>query len=181
MSLLTESFIREAASRRSLNESIRSINSFGRISEEEWFDIFLSHSYLDQELIAGIYNILTSQGLSVYVDWIVDPQLDRNNVTRESAELIRERMFHCRSLLYAISVAARMSRWMPWELGCVDGHTLHKCAILPISKVDTSSFVREEYLKLYPVVKRVDYSSSLFVTDSDDNNYGENIKNWIRK
>ena len=117
----------------------------------------------------------------MYVDWIVDPQLDRTNVTRESAELIRERMFHCRSLLYAMSVAAGMSKWMPWELGCVDGHTLHKCAILPISKVDTSTFVREEYLKLYPVVKRVDNGSSLFVTDSNNNNYGENIKNWLRK
>lgn len=41
---------------------------------------------------------------------------------------------------------------MPWELGVVDGHT-KKCAILPILASYTDVYSKQEYLKLYPVVK----------------------------
>ncbi|WP_416850670.1 hypothetical protein [Flavobacterium sp. LT1R49] len=35
---------------------------------------------------------LSNQGYSVYVDWIIDPELDRNNITKKSATLIRSRL-----------------------------------------------------------------------------------------
>lgn len=57
-----------------------------------------------------------------------------------------------RILLYAQSPNAAMSRWMPWELGIVDGHT-KKCAILPIFASITDVYNKQEYLKLYPVIK----------------------------
>lgn len=75
------------------------------------FDIFLSHSFLDKEVVKGLYNTLTEQGFSVYVDWIVDSDLNRSFVTKESAEKIRKRMDQSRSLLYAISTNAEMSKW----------------------------------------------------------------------
>lgn len=89
---------------------------------------------MDKEVVKGLYNTLTEQGFSVYVDWIVDPDLNRSFVTKESAEKIRKRMDQSRSLLYAISTNAEMSKWMPWELGYVDGIPGHKCAILPVTK-----------------------------------------------
>ena len=92
-------------------------------------------------------------GFKVYVDWIVDPELDRTNVTKETAELIRNRMKNSKSLLLAISTNAAMSKWMPWELGFVDGNT-NRCAIVPVSKDNLSltTFTRVEYLKLYPYI-----------------------------
>jgi hypothetical protein len=124
--------------------------------DKEYFDIFLSHSFLDKEEVKGLYIELTNLGYNVYVDWIVDPQLDRNNVTKESAELIRKRMKSSRSLLLAISTNAEMSKWMPWELGYVDGHT-SKCAIIPVSRESYAPkvFLGREYLKLYPFIKKV--------------------------
>ncbi len=120
------------------------------------FDIFLSHCFLDKEVVKGLFLDLTSQGFKVYVDWIVDPNLDRSNVTKESAELIRNRMKSSRSLLLAISANASASKWMPWELGYVDGNT-NKCAIIPVydsSYNNPSSYTGFEYLKLYPYIKK---------------------------
>ncbi len=117
------------------------------------FDIFLSHSYLDREEVYGLYLELTEMGYIVYVDWIVDSHLDRTNVTKETAELIRNRMKNSKTLLLAISTNAEMSKWMPWELGFVDGNT-GRCAIVPVSKSSITSFNRVEYLKLYPYIQR---------------------------
>lgn len=145
------------------------------------FDIFLSHSFLDKEDVKGLYDELTSMGISVYVDWIIDPQLDRNNVTRESAELIRNRMKISKTLLLAISDSAAMSKWMPWELGYVDGNT-RKCAIVPVSKdnVPRKEFVRAEYLLLYPYIKRAEIG---FTTDAylvESANRYVKFYDWIR-
>ena len=131
------------------------------------FDVFLSHSYLDREEVLGLYNELTEMGFYVYVDWIVDPELDRTNVTKASAELIRNRMKNSKSLLLAISTNAEMSKWMPWELGFVDGNT-NRCAIIPVSKdnLNLYSFNRVEYLKLYPYLDR-------------ETNRAGNMKLWI--
>lgn len=120
------------------------------------FDIFLSHSFLDKAEVQGLYQELTDFGYSVYVDWIVDPHLDRANVTKESATLVRERMKNSKTLLLAISTNATMSKWIPWELGYVDGNT-NKCAIIPVSKESTApkSFKGTEYLILYPFIKKL--------------------------
>lgn len=120
------------------------------------FDIFLSHSFLDKAEVQGLYQELTDFGFSVYVDWIVDPHLDRENVTKESATLVRERMKNSRTLLLAISTNATMSKWIPWELGYVDGNT-NKCAIIPVSKESTPPklFKGAEYLVLYPFIKKL--------------------------
>lgn len=147
------------------------------------FDIFLCHSFLDREEIEGIYIELTNQGFSVYVDWIIDPQLDRNNVTKATAELIRDRLKMSKSLLLAMSVHADLSRWIPWELGFVDGHT-NLCTLFPVSKDPNppNTFQRAEYLQLYPYIKRANinnYSTEIFITESSHTYV--TFDNWIRQ
>ncbi len=116
------------------------------------YDIFLSHSFSDAELILGVKRILEKEGFTVYVDWLEDPHLDRNNVTKETAEYIRARMKACGSLVYATSENARASKWMPWELGFFDGYKPGKVAILPLMNSENDSFKGQEYLSLYPVL-----------------------------
>jgi hypothetical protein len=135
------------------------------------FDIFLSHSFLDKSEVQGLYQELTDFGYKVYVDWIVDPHLDRANVTKETATLIQLRLKASKSLLLAISTNAAMSKWMPWELGYVDGHT-NKCAIIPVSKdrIPPKSFKGTEYLLLYPFIKKLpqrDGENKLWVIESE--------------
>lgn len=96
-------------------------------------------------------------GFTVYVDWIDDHQLDRSHVSRATADRLRERMDHCRCLIYVDSEGADHSRWMPWELGYVDARHRSRVAILPIQSQETSNFPvyrGQEYLSLYPYVDK---------------------------
>jgi hypothetical protein len=114
------------------------------------FDIFLSHSYEDAEVIAGIKGMIEDQDLSVYVDWIEDSQADRNQVTTATADMLRQRMNHSRFLLYASSKASVASKWMPWELGYFDGLRNDHVGIVPIVQSEDATFRGQEYLGLYP-------------------------------
>ena len=37
------------------------------------FDIFLSHSSKDKQLILGVKQLIEDSGYSVYIDWVDDP------------------------------------------------------------------------------------------------------------
>ena len=119
------------------------------------FDVFLSHSRLDAEIIAGVKRLLEARRLSVYVDWIEDPQLDRARVTPKTAELLRTRMRQCKSLVFATSNSSPDSKWMPWELGYFDGRKPGHVAILPLVATAGSGFSGQEYLGLYPQVEDI--------------------------
>lgn len=119
------------------------------------FDVFLSYSFRDAVLILGLKRVLEGDGLSVYVDWIEDPQLDRARVNATTAAHLRERMKRCRLLVYATSQNASTSRWMPWELGFFDGvHGPDRVAICPIAR-GAGSYTGEEYLGLYKTLEKV--------------------------
>ncbi len=136
------------------------------------FDIFLAHSLNDQQAVYGLYIDLTDQGFSVYVDWIVDGQLDRDNVTNESAEVIRGRLKSSKSLLLAMSTNAIVSKWIPWELGYVDGHNSN-CALVPVveGSAHQKSFKGKEYFTLYPYITRMPIKGQIdkrWVVESDN-------------
>lgn len=170
MALFTSSYLRNKYSSTLITEKKIYFSNVDKSNLK--FDIFLSHSYLDREEVYGLYRELTEMGYKVYVDWVVDSHLDRKNVTKETAELIRERMKSSSTLLLAISTNAEMSKWMPWELGFVDGNT-GRCAIVAVSKdnLTLNTFNRVEYLKLYPYIDRVTDTSGkmkLWVNDERD-------------
>ncbi|MBQ2644892.1 toll/interleukin-1 receptor domain-containing protein [bacterium] len=117
------------------------------------FNIFLSHSYADKEYILELKRILENYGYSVYVDWITDGKtLSRDNVSKDTAKLIRKRMRQSKSMIFATSSNSPNSKWMPWELGCFDGLKNSKIAILPITNSENDSFIGQEYLRLYPYI-----------------------------
>jgi hypothetical protein len=126
-----------------------------RATSADRFDVFLSHSYADATTILGVYELLDAQGVSVYVDWIVDHQLDRTKVNRDTADTLRQRMRQCRSLIYAVSTSSRSSIWMPWELGYFDGMGRNnRISIMPIDE-DAPGNEGQEYLDLYPAIEKV--------------------------
>lgn len=155
MSYVTEAEVR-AAARRATQATFKTTASVLRESRDTartTFDVFLSHSYVDQDLVLGAKQILEDKGLTVYVDWINDPLLDRQTVTRVTAIKIRTRMRQCRTMFYLHSVNAKQSKWCPWELGYFDAftHPARKVFVFPVTGSDRS-FTTQEYLSLYDTV-----------------------------
>jgi hypothetical protein len=123
------------------------------------FGIFMSHSYEDAKVIAGIKIMIEQETrLTVYVDWIDDVLLDRSRVTPQTADVLRRRMRHSRFLLYATSNASANSKWMPWELGYFDGIKPNHVGILPIVLVSGDRFNGQEYLGLYPSYELIEFA-----------------------
>lgn len=166
MALLTENYVRQAAARAKLRfrKNAPEILVEARNTTNQSFDIFLSHSRLDSEIVLGVKVVLEEAGQTVYVDWLDDPNLDRSNVTPSTGEKLRSRMRQSKSMFYVHSGNATKSRWMPWELGYFDGMN-GNVAILPIVQTEQqTSFKGEEYLGLYPYVDVSNLTSSSFGT-----------------
>lgn len=178
MGLYTSSYLKSVARNTPFVESSR-LYSDTRSSTS--FDIFLSHSFLDKAAVEGLYFELSRMGFSVYVDWIVDPHLDRSNVTKATAEQVRQRLGSSRSLLLAISVNASVSKWMPWELGYADGR-ISNCAIVPVSDDPNppSSYQGFEYLSLYPYVSRLEDLQGARPVAVDSSTRYSLLKDFIR-
>lgn len=156
-------------SKRILRESVTAA------SDLDQFDVFLSHATKDAELILGVKSLLQDMGLSVYVDWIDDAQLDHAKVSRENADLLRRRMRQSKSLIWVATEAASNSKWMPWELGYFDGFRPDQVAVLPLVDSGSENFKGQEYLSLYPVVRKDRYSNTgeadVFVEDVGNNKW----------
>src|SRR2546421_12943190 len=121
MAFLTESRARSAAPYQTRSYAEAELRKSAATPLSTTFDVFLSHSFLDAQIILGVKELLEAEGLRVYVDWIEDAQLDRSRVTAKTADLLRNRMRHSESLIFATSATSSQSKWMPWELGYFDG------------------------------------------------------------
>ena len=153
MAFFTKEEARSAARTRTVISSERLLDeAVAATSDTQMFDIFLSHASKDAELVLGIKTLLEQQGLDVYVDWVVDTQLDLSSVSKSTAQLLRKRMAQSNSLIYMATASASNSKWMPWELGYFDGLRKRNVAILPLMDRPTDVFAGQEYLGLYPLV-----------------------------
>jgi hypothetical protein len=133
------------------NHLFKTANSI-YVGEYDSYDIFLSHSYNDRAIIPALKAELEKLGYKVYVDWIDDKLLSRDNVSKDTAKVLQKRMKQSKCLIYATSENSSSSRWMPWELGYFDGIKDKMVGILPIKKYGNNfrdDFKGEEYLGLY--------------------------------
>ncbi len=143
-----------------LNEVIQAFSSV----KYSQYDIFLTHRSTDKELIDILFLELKSDTYNVYVDWY-DPELNRDDITEKSAELIRLSIRKSKCLIYATPVSDDMSKWMPWECGYMDGYS-GNVAILPIMEEPDMKFKGQEFLGLYPLIKKGE-DNKLYVVFSD--------------
>jgi len=169
MGFYTKEYLRNLSS-----SGLKGTRTFSAVATESkkltQFDIFLSHSYKDKQYIEGLFLELSNLGFKVYVDWIIDPHLSRNNITKRTVEHIRKRMKQSKSLVYATSENASNSKWMPWELGFIDGDK-GRCSILPITNYESSNFNGQEFLSAYPYItkdgiKNMPHKKALWVRES---------------
>lgn len=170
MSFLTLKDLREYDSKETISKTASEslAESAVHFSTDNSYDIFLSHSYSDAEVILKVKQMLESYNHSVYVDWINDQQISREKVTTRTAEVLKQRMSVSTSLVYVPSLNSSESKWMQWELGYFDA-LKRKVAVLPILKDSSSGFDGLEFLGLYP-----------YIDVALDNN-SINKKLWVNK
>lgn len=160
--ILSKSYLLQEAERRNISEygtkkdqiiyeNTEMHTRYDSVQKRKIYDVFLSHSSLDKKLVLTLVNLFNEAGYSVYVDWIEDTQLDRNNVNKNTAQVLRNRMNGSRGLSYVATDNAINSKWCPWELGYFDGKKNGRCCILPI--MESQTFQGQEYLGLYPYMQ----------------------------
>jgi hypothetical protein len=135
----------------------KSLRASAGAARDATFDVFLSHCIRDAQAIEGVRHILLRSGLTVYVDWLEDPEMDRSRVTVATAQNLRMRMRNSRALIFATSEASPTSKWMPWELGYFDGLRPDRVAVLPLVESADRQFYGQEYLRLYPKMEDIGF------------------------
>lgn len=166
------------------NQILRENRAMFENREAKNYDLFLSHSYKDKELVIPLVELIQKCGYTVYVDWINDNKLDRNCVDKTTADLLRERMRQCKSLAYLTTSNTTDSKWRPWELGYYDGFSKNqRCCIIPVVEYNASTFKGQEYLGLYNYIQ-IDkgYNSNgydLWVHNVDKQSEYTNLKHWL--
>lgn len=163
--LFTETKLRARAQSRTTYSAKRAdqILKESRDTSLSDFDVFLSHSLLDSELILGAKLELEDRGLTVYVDWICDPLLDRTKVTTGTAAHLRNRMRQCKMLVYVHSDNAALSKWCPWELGYFDGLRSGNVFIMPVATTTKHTYDGQEYLGLYPYLEPASGTNNIWI------------------
>lgn len=155
MPLISEPELRRLAAdrRQRLREStdLGHRNLLMKAAALSHYDIFLSHSFRDKDLILGIAELFETFDYTVYLDWREDSRLDRATVNRETANTLKRRMSNSSALFFVPTDHAIESKWMPWELGFMDGKN-GKAAVFPVTQVDSGSsdYRGQEYLGIYP-------------------------------
>lgn len=185
--LLNQEFLRQEARISHMDsayEQAQVLNENNTIYfAQKTYDIFLSHSYLDHELVYTIVDLFNAAGYSVYVDWMIDSQLDRTKVDRQTSETLRKRMNLSKGLAYVSTSNIATSKWCPWELGYVDGQKCGRCAILPVMKTKQDEFKGQEYLSLYPYIDYNQVSNSakmeFWVNDPQDKEKYISLRKWL--
>lgn len=68
------------------------------------YDVFLSHSCLDEEELLKLKSILNSQGYTVYIDWINDREmLNRENKDENTWNVLYKRMDQADRMIYVMT------------------------------------------------------------------------------
>ena len=161
MSYATEAQVRRAAlmARTAARKSDKAaIEEASVASGNQRFDVFLSHSVTDRQLVRGTIELLRKRQLTVYVDWVSDADLERNGEEVQAAAMVKARMRMCDSLLYLHSEHSRSSRWCPWELGYFDAlkHPEERVFVFPITP-DGENYEGQSYLRLYEALEIGDF------------------------
>ena len=178
---------RVVASKYAIDEAVlleSEMKNFSRYDETKIYDVFLSHSYKDRVAVAGLVKYLKRQyDYEIYVEWIEDRTLDRSHVTRKTAKTIKSRMKNCKCLFYVTSENAPSSKWMPWELGLMDG-LKEKVAICPLIREEASSddYQGQEYLGIYPYISEatIKGSDKLALWVNDDKKHYVVFEEWLK-
>ena len=69
--ILNETILRQAAQEARRSFAYESYSySIPHFDAAQNYDLFISHSFKDKDLVTGLYHLFTQAGYKVYIDWI---------------------------------------------------------------------------------------------------------------
>ncbi len=159
------------------NEYVGTIQTKGTAynSNEAEVTMFLSHSHKDRDLIQPTLAFLRSHGVKIYVDWMDEGMPDV--VSGETAKKLKERIKEQKKFVVLVTENSKDSRWVPWELGYADPTKgMDHIASLPVT--ESTDFVENEYLKIYP---KIQFVSDTWWVWLDDPQKLTTLAQWLRQ
>jgi hypothetical protein len=133
------------------------------------YHVFLSHAAADADEADKVRDALIAAKFRVYCDRHDDSELDRSKVSAETANVLRDRMRVSNAMVYVVSASARLSKWMPWELGFFDG-IRGKVLIYPVDEAARETAKHQEYLSLYTILEPGSLEATLRLETEQPNN-----------
>lgn len=107
------------------------------------FDLFISHSYKDKEIVSDVVRKANKHSLNCYVDWTADNDfLKRSLVSDYTKEVLKARMKQSKKLLFLSSVNSRESEWVAFELQYYQKEIQNEILMILIDGEDTHGFKR---------------------------------------
>ncbi|MDI9314420.1 MAG: toll/interleukin-1 receptor domain-containing protein [Hydrotalea sp.] len=136
--------------------SMQLVDSRTARGEKDIYDVFLSHSLKDKQLVKQIKHYLENTcNISVYIDWEEDAGTARDDVVDSIKDAIKK----SKNLLLLRTENAQDSSWIPWEVGYYDStHSADRICILLVEsdEFNASNFKHEEFLKQYHLLEKDD-------------------------
>jgi TIR domain len=87
------------------------------VQQHRQYDVFLSHSTKDHEMVLSLVSKLNALDQVVYVDWISDKEdLDRQKANDDTSQVLIERISASRCVLLMRTLNSDQSPWTAWEL-----------------------------------------------------------------
>jgi hypothetical protein len=169
-----EENFREKRSYAAINEAYEAHAKRAALQTE--VTVFLSHKHTDKDLVRQSIALLSSLGVSVYVDWMDSSMPPVTN--QATANKLKSKIRTSRKFILLASDDAVESKWCNWELGLGDAAKyLEHIAILPAGSRGRS-WKGNEYLGIYPVItSEYEYAVGTYYVE-----FGLNktpLQNWL--
>ena len=157
--------------------------SFEKRASYQSFDVFLSHSSKDEDILPSIINFISQYGVNVYIDKS-DKELPKET-SSETGEILKNRIREAKKFIVLVSQNSKDSKWIPWELGIADVKMkIENVAILPkVQKVSVPDWPKQEYLGLYPRIVLENFTGKttpVWMVLDHHSNTGVELGEWLK-
>ena len=148
------------------------------------FDVFLSHSSKDKEVLPSVINFLSQYGVNVYIDK-TDKELPRNT-SPETGDILKKRIQESKKFIVLVSPNSKDSKWIPWELGIADEKKkIRNVALFPnVQNASMPSWPEQEYLGLYPRIVLENFkgqSTPVWMVLDHHASTGTELSEWLKR
>ena len=136
------------------------------------YNVFLSHSSKDREMVLDLVSRLNALDYVVYVDWVSDREdMDRNKANTDTAKVLLERMKQSNALMVIQTSNASVSPWVAWEIGFYLSTGKKIC----VYDAGIPPVYNPEFMRMHPKVRD---SEDNFVVEVNGQNLP--IRDWLR-